>query len=159
MELIRKLAGKNLLTISVAGIAGAAADIFCIDGNCAGTAGIAEMLLQSHERTLDGRFILGLLPALPSAWPTGKVSGLRARGGFEVGISWKDGKLTEATLNSPLGSSCTLRYGGQTAEVQTVPGAAYAVGPELQRLFTQGDAADAALFRSGFSRRDTSAGE
>jgi alpha-L-fucosidase 2 len=131
MELIRKLAGKNLLTISVAGIAGAADDIFCIDGNCAGTAGIAEMLLQSHERTQAGRFILDLLPARPQAWPNGKVTGLCARGGFQVDLSWKEGKLTEATIRSRLGGPCTLRYGGKTAELQAVPGRGYAFGPDL----------------------------
>jgi alpha-L-fucosidase 2 len=131
MELIRKLAGPNLLTISVAGIAGAGDDIFCIDGNCAGTAGMAEMLLQSHERSQGGRFIVDLLPALPKAWPSGRISGLCARGGYQVDMAWKDGKLTEATIRSRLGGPCTLHYGGKTAVVQTVPGAVYVFGPEL----------------------------
>jgi alpha-L-fucosidase 2 len=123
MELIRKLAGKDLLTISAAGIAGAATDIFCIDGNCAGTAGIAEMLLQSHERTADGRFILDLLPALPKAWPAGRVSGLRARGGFEVDVAWKDGRLSRATVKRLAGSGqILLRYGSKTLEMNLKPG-------------------------------------
>ena len=122
MELIRKLAGNDLLTISVAGIAGAANDIFCIDGNCAGTAGIAEMLLQSHDRTPDGRPILDLLPALPRAWPAGSVNGLRARGGFEVGLVWKDGRLAQARIRrcADFGRA-VLRYGSTTFDVSLPP--------------------------------------
>ena len=64
---------------------------FQIDGNFGATSGITEMLLQSHRRDNDSNYIIDLLPALPSAWPTGNVSGLRARGGFEIAIKWEDG--------------------------------------------------------------------
>jgi len=82
---------------------------FQIDGNFGATAGVCEMLLQSHLRTDDGRYRVHLLPALPSAWKTGRVTGLRARGGFEVDIAWADGRMTEATVRSTLGRPVRVR--------------------------------------------------
>lgn len=77
---------------------------FQIDGNFGYTAGIIEMLMQSHTGVLQ------LLPALPSHWPEGEIKGIRARGGFTLDIAWKDGRLTQARIHSNLGGNCRLRY-------------------------------------------------
>ena len=76
---------------------------FQIDGNFGGTAGIAEMLLQSHAAYIH------LLPALPEAWHTGSFKGLKARGNFEISCTWKENRLQEATLTSLAGEECKLR--------------------------------------------------
>jgi len=77
--------------------------IFQIEGNLGGTAAVAEMLLQSHGG------VLRLLPALPPQWPTGAVTGLRARGGYTVDLAWRDGALLEARLTADHAGPCRLR--------------------------------------------------
>ena len=89
---------------------------FQIDGNFGAAAGMIEMVLQSHAGEIE------LLPALPSAWPTGHVVGLRARGGFDVELSWRDGRLVEASLLSRLGNPLTVRYGDQVRRFETTRG-------------------------------------
>jgi alpha-L-fucosidase 2 len=87
---------------------------FQIDGNFGGASGIVEMLLQSHSGTIE------LLPALPGAWPTGSVRGLRARGGFEVDVSWKAGRLDHGVLRGPPEAVARVRYGCHEVEL-TLP--------------------------------------
>jgi alpha-L-fucosidase 2 len=111
---------------------------FQIDGNFGTAAGIAEMLLQSHETEIhDGKSelrILNLLPALPKVWPEGSVNGLCARGGFEADLTWKNGTLTQAVIHSKLGNPCLLRSGQHEVELPTKPGCSYVFDGQLNPL-------------------------
>jgi len=99
---------------------------FQIDGNFGGTAAIVEMLLQSR-----GNEIL-LLPALPDAWPTGSVRGLRARGACQIDLAWRDGRLASATLASAIGGQHVVRHGARRRTITLRPGKAlHLVGPDL----------------------------
>ena len=117
---------------------------FQIDGNFGATAGIAEMLLQSDDpygtptslsavQSGEAGF-LHLLPALPSALPNGKVSGLLARGGFQVAMEWKNGELVLATIVSRQSKPLKVRYGGKEIEIAAKSGQTYKLGPDLKTL-------------------------
>jgi alpha-L-fucosidase 2 len=97
-----------------------------IDGDFGITAGIAEMLVQSQAGEIE------LLPALPAAWPTGSITGLRARGGYEVGVAWQDGKLVSATVKNVSGDgNIPVRYGNRVVQLHLQPGEAKTLAAEL----------------------------
>lgn len=116
--LIREDTDDDLLTFSRGGIAGAPQNIFCIDGNSGGASGLIEMLLQSHSDEIH------LLPALPKEWTDGAVRGLRARGGFEVSLEWKQGVLRSSTVSSIRGRVCSVRYRTKLVRLNFKPGEA-----------------------------------
>ena len=99
---------------------------FQIDGNFGYTAGVCEMLLQSHLPHIH------LLPALPDSWKTGEISGICARGGFELSLSWTDGKLKSGTVKSNLGNECSLKYDGKIILVEDEN------GNEIETVFENG---------------------
>lgn len=101
---------------------------FQIDGNFGGAAGILETLVQGHLGEIN------LLPALPEALPTGQVTGLCARGGFEMDMTWKNGKLEALTVRSKAGKPCRLRYGNKVVSVNTTKGKTYRFSPDLKVL-------------------------
>jgi alpha-L-fucosidase 2 len=95
---------------------------FQIDGNFGGTAGIAEMLIQSHTG------VIHLLPALPKAWSTGEVKGLCARGGFVFDLKWVDGKLVNASVSSKTGGTAKVFYAGKEQEINVKAGEVKEIG-------------------------------
>ncbi len=101
---------------------------FQIDGNFGGSAGIAEMLVQSHTRYIE------LLPALPNALETGSIKGLCARGGFEINMQWSNGKLQSVSVVSKSGNDCWLQYGNKQIQFKTEKGKTYKFNNELRKL-------------------------
>ena len=114
---------------------------FQIDGNFGAAAGVLEMLLQSHDPYATPTSLtpcqrgeagfLHLLPALPKAWQAGSVRGLRARGGFEADIVWRDGKLWKAVIRASHTKPLRVRYQGKEVEVSAQAGKTYEFGPDL----------------------------
>lgn len=96
---------------------------FQIDGNFGGTAGITEMLLQSHAGYIH------LLPALPDNWQSGSIKGVRARGGFTIDMEWKEGRITRLSVTSHSGGTCRIREAASTREevIETEKGKTYQV--------------------------------
>ena len=95
---------------------------FQIDGNFGATSGITEMLLQSHLRDENGDYFQDILPALPSAFSKGKISGIKGRGAFEISIEWKNGVLVSVDVKSLVGNKLNLRYNGKLISQETTKG-------------------------------------
>ncbi|NEA35377.1 glycoside hydrolase family 95 protein [Streptomyces sp. SID13031] len=110
--LISDASESNLLSYSVGGIAGATENIYATDGNTGATGALAELFIQSTADEID------LLPALPACWPDGEVRGLRARGGFSVDITWREGHLTAARITAHTAQqSIRVRYHNEVQEL------------------------------------------
>jgi alpha-L-fucosidase 2 len=95
---------------------------FQIDGNFGGAAGIAEMLMQSHQGYIH------LLPALPEQWPEGRINGLRARGGFEINMKWKNGEIIDLQIKSIAGNILRIKYGEKYMVMETMAGEVLSLG-------------------------------
>ncbi len=114
-------------------------NLFCghppyqIDGNFGATSGMGEMLLQSHIKE-ENSWMIQLLPAIPDKWSSGEVKGLRARGGFEVSISWSEGKLKSCEIVSLKGSLLTAKYKDNRILIKTQPGKKYKLNEKLKLI-------------------------
>lgn len=106
---------------------------FQIDGNFGGSAGVAEMLLQSHLGTFDQR-VISILPAIPAAWKSGSFKGLCARGNFYVDAAWSEGKLTAVTVHAPAGGDCRIKLTEAMEHFSTE--ASYSVADNVLTLST-----------------------
>jgi alpha-L-fucosidase 2 len=103
------------------------------DGNYGATAGIAELLMQSHLRSRETNAVqIELLPALPAVWSKGSVQGLCARDGFEIDMEWDKGRLTRAIVRSKLGNPCRLVCKGKTIDLKTERGKVYTLDGDLR---------------------------
>ncbi|TCN30563.1 alpha-L-fucosidase 2 [Kribbella orskensis] len=123
LGLIGDASEHNLMSYSAGGIAGAEHNIYSFDGNAGGTAGIAELLVQSTSEEIE------LLPALPSSWRDGSVHGLRARGGFVVDVTWQNGRLVTARITNPHEASVRVRQGDELLDVTIAAGATVEITP------------------------------
>lgn len=126
--LIKENSSISLLTFSRGGIAGAAQDIFSIDGNYAGASGISEMLVQSYNNEIY------ILPALPASWKDGEFKGVCTRNGFELNIHWKNGKLIRLKILSKKGEKCKVVYQGNKKVFETKQGVEYVLGKDLSEI-------------------------
>jgi alpha-L-fucosidase 2 len=101
---------------------------FQVDGNFGAAAGIAELIMQSHDGVIE------LLPALPTAIPFGEIKGMRARGGFEFDIKWDKGKLIGLTVKATVGGECKLKYANLNITLNTKVGSVAKLDGELKLL-------------------------
>jgi alpha-L-fucosidase 2 len=124
--LISKCTYPNMLGTHQMGRTNPDKAVNCIDGNFGYTAGIAELLLQSHLGNVH------LLPSLPKEkWPNGFIKGVKARGGYTVDIEWKQGKLTRAIIKSVQDGTCTILYDGKEVEMPVNKGQTYVLDGNL----------------------------
>ncbi|WP_051318049.1 glycosyl hydrolase family 95 catalytic domain-containing protein [Cohnella thermotolerans] len=124
--LIGELSYDNLFTFSKSGIAGAETRIFVADGNFGGAAAIAEMLVQGHAGFVE------LLPALPGQWRSGRVLGLRVKGGLEVDIRWQDGELSEAEIKAFASGATEVRFRDRSVSLTFARGERIVLDRELR---------------------------
>lgn len=136
-----QLRSTEELNTVMQGAGGTYPNLFCahppfqIDGNFGFVSGVNELLLQSHETYVDSkapnedRYVIDILPALPKAWSSGSIRGIRARGGFTLDLDWKDGKLTQARITSTGGTHGRLRLGGKETDFSLQAGASMVVPP------------------------------
>jgi hypothetical protein len=136
---LKVMAVKQSMTTSLITSHEPNGDIFNTDGNGGIPHIVNTMLLQSHVRTEKKEsqvskfnFEINLLPALPNEWPNGKVTGLCARGGFEVNCTWRNGGLTEVTILSKRGGSCRICYRNKMITLDTMAGQSYRLNGELK---------------------------
>jgi alpha-L-fucosidase 2 len=101
---------------------------FQIDGNFGGTAGIAEMLLQSHTDCIE------ILPALPTAWKNGEISGLKAHGNFEMSFQWENNALTKATIKANEDKDCMVKYGAKSAKFKMKKNQVLVLNSEMRKI-------------------------
>lgn len=120
-------------TVSMDNSGGTYSNLLCahppiqLDGNMGGVSGIVEMLLQSHSGVID------ILPALPDVWKQGEVKGLKVRGGFEISLAWKKGKLTKVEITSLKGGKCKVRYGDITVNLDMEKGQVIELNARLKK--------------------------
>jgi alpha-L-fucosidase 2 len=127
LEFQRGLTNDNLLSFCPPG-AGAETNVFEMDGTTGLCSGIAEALMQSHNDTIR------LLPSLPEKWDAGSVKGLRARGGYEVSMEWKNNELTSAEILAENHGICTIKYKDKKINIPVVKGKKYFLDKTLQLL-------------------------
>ncbi len=125
-----KLSRENLMTVSPGGIAGAEGDIYSFDGNPAGTAGMAEMLVQNHEGYVE------FLPCLPDEWKEGSFKGLCIRGGAEVAAEWTNAVINSASLKATANQTFNVKLPQGKSYKVMLNGKEAVANPDAKGLIT-----------------------